>query len=234
MFRIVTYNIRAGLGMDGVRSISRIGDVLAPLDADAICLQEVDQHVPRSRVADQPKFLGMRLDMHSMFQRNLILGGGGYGNCILTKPPARHCRRHPLPGGGEPRGLLEVLTTLDGQEVTVFCTHLSTEAHVRFEQAHKVAEMTRELEGPKLLCGDMNDIPGSGTIASLLRDPALRDAALEMDLGDVPTLQSPSKRRIDFVLADLRFAVKSYQVVDSHASDHHAVVVDLEFPSPAA
>ncbi|MCL6519987.1 MAG: endonuclease/exonuclease/phosphatase family protein [Armatimonadetes bacterium] len=227
MFRIVTYNIKAGLGMDGIRSIRRVGDVLAHLRADVICLQEVDQHIARSWLANQPKLLGIRLDMHPVFQRNLRLDSGWYGNCILVKPPVIHCRFHQLPGGGEPRGLLEVTTSLDGSEVTIFCTHLSTEEPVRVEQALKVAEITRSVRRPKILCGDMNDVRGSKTLANLLSDPVLWDVALEFEQDHAATLIGPIPSRIDFILADLRFKVESYYVVDSNASDHRPVVADL-------
>lgn len=229
MFRVVSYNIRAGLGMDGRRSIRRIAEVLAPLSPDIVCLQEVDQHVPRSWLANQPKFLSTRLGMQAVFQRNVAFdGGGGFGNCILAKPVVQHCRCHPLPGGGEPRGLLEVAAALDGQHVTVFCTHLGLQADVRAEQARKVLEIVRSTPGPRILCGDMNDFLGSRTLAILLEDPVLRDVALEFDAGDSTTFPQGPQRRIDFILADLRLTAKSYQVLDTQASDHCPIVVDLE------
>ncbi|MDI6828379.1 MAG: endonuclease/exonuclease/phosphatase family protein [Armatimonadota bacterium] len=227
MFRVVTYNIKAGLGLDGIRSIRRIGDVLANLGADVICLQEVDQHIARSWLSNQPKLLGIRLNMHPVFQRNLRLGSGWYGNCILVKQPILHYRFHPLPGSGEPRGLLEVTTTLDSSEITIFCTHLSTEEPTRIEQARKVAEITRSVHKPKILCGDMNDVRGSKTLANLLSDPLLRDVAFELDQDHITTLIEPTPSRIDFILADLRLKAESYQVIDSNASDHRPVVADF-------
>lgn len=227
MFRVVCYNIRAGLGMDGRRSIRRIADVLAPLSPDIVCLQEVDQHVPRSWLANQPKFLSARLGMQAVFQRNVHFdGGGGFGNCILARPVAQHCRCHPLPGGGETRGLIEVTTMTDGQQVTVFCTHLGLDSEARFVQAKKVLEIVRSASGPKLLSGDMNDGPHSRTVATLLEDPVLRDVALEFDAPS--TFPLGPERRIDFILADLRLTAKSYQVLDTAASDHLPIVVDLE------
>lgn len=228
MFRLVTYNIRAALGLDGVRSISRVARVLEALNADVICLQEVDQCVPRSLSANQPEFLAVKLGMYFVFQGNLALGGGSYGNCVLTRQPPIYCKSHRLPGSGEPRGLLEVGTMVEGTEVVVMCTHLSTEKQERLMQAQKVAEISRGISGPKILCGDMNDIPGSATLAKVLEDPVLRDCALQMEQAQTPTLQTPTRRRIDYVFADLSFAVKSYQVVASEASDHCPVVVDLE------
>ena len=44
--RVMTYNIRGGLGMDGHRSIERIGAVVRDAGADVVGLQEVHQRLP--------------------------------------------------------------------------------------------------------------------------------------------------------------------------------------------
>lgn len=228
MFRVVTYNIRGGLGLDGVRSIRRIAEVLASLSPDIVCLQEVDQRIPRSWLSNQPKYLSSRLGMQAAFQRNINYGIGGYGNCVLVRPHVVHCRCHRLPGDGEPRGALEVKCRLDDQEITVLCTHLSVDERARAEQARSVLEITRKARCPKLLCGDMNDVMSSQTLSTLLEDPVLRDSALELNAGGTPTYP-PESSRIDYVLADLRFTVKSYWVIECDASDHRPVVADLDF-----
>lgn len=226
MFRVVTYNIRAGLGTDGVRSIRRIAEVLASLSPDIVCLQEVDQHVPRSWLANQPKFLSARLGMQVVFQKNVKFPTGAFGNCILAKPGVRDYHCHPLPGDGEPRGLIRATVHLDGRDVSVYCTHLSIDCDERIVQARAIADILREDLSPKILCGDMNDVMGSRTFANILEDPVLVDAALEMDAGEIPT--TPESKRIDFVFPSLEFDIKSYQVVTTAASDHYPVVVDLE------
>lgn len=228
MIRVVTYNIRSGLGTDGIRSIRRIANVLVDLKPDVVCLQEVDQHVPRSWLANQPKFLGMRLGMQAVFQRNISFGVGGYGNCVLVKPRADHCRCHRLPGGGEPRGLLEVQTTVDGNDLLVFCTHLSTAREARELQAAETQKIASRSLGPKILCGDLNDTAGSDTLKSIMADPVLVDSAMSMK-NQAPTHGTrEAGRRIDFVLVDRRFGIKSYDIVATNASDHQPVVVDIE------
>jgi endonuclease/exonuclease/phosphatase family metal-dependent hydrolase len=227
VIRVITYNIKAGLGMDGRRSIRRAADVLAPLEPDIVCLQEVDQHIPRSWLANQPKYLSVRLGMQAYFQRNISYGPGGFGNCVLVRASGAHCRCHQLPGRGEARGVLEVAAKIDNQKVSVFCTHLSTEEDVRIEQSARVCQIVKKEKRPKILCGDMNDVMASLTIANLLDDLAIRDTALEFNANHVPTLCRHEKR-VDFVLADLRFEVKSYSVLKSNASDHLPVMVDLQ------
>ncbi|MHB0913169.1 MAG: endonuclease/exonuclease/phosphatase family protein [Armatimonadota bacterium] len=223
MLRVVTYNIRTGLGADHKRSIRRVGDVLAELSPDVVCLQEVDQRMPRSWLANQPKYLGARLGFQAVFQRNVVRGRGAYGNCILAKD-LTHCRCHPLPGDGEPRGLLEATVRCDGSEITVFCTHLSIKRDERVKQAREVSRAVRSVTSPKLLAGDMNDVAGSETVAHLLEDPALRDMAQEAGDDDMGT---KDEHRIDFILADLHFDLAGYRVADFDASDHRPVLADL-------
>jgi endonuclease/exonuclease/phosphatase family metal-dependent hydrolase len=226
VIRVVTYNIRTGLGTDGIRSIRRIAEVLASLSPDIVCVQEVDQHVPRSWLANQPKYLSTRLGMQAVFQKNVKFPTGAFGNCVLSKPGVRDCHCHPLPSDGEPRGLVQTIVHLDSRDVSVYCTHLSTDRDERIVQARAIADVLREDVSPKILCGDMNDVMGSQTLANILEDPILVDAALEMDACETPTM--PESKRIDFVLPSLEFDIKSYQVVTTAASDHYPVVVDLE------
>lgn len=225
MIRVMTYNIRRGLGTDGIRSVRRIAEVAADESPDILCLQEVNQRVQRSWLANQPKYFSTRLGMQAVFQRNIRYGVGGYGNCTLSAHPIRWCRCHPLPGEGEPRGVLELSVQIGDESVTIFNTHLSTEREVRIEQSSAVLEIARSVTGPKILCGDLNDTPDSRPLAVILDEPVLRDSALEIQDGDRPTWKD---KRIDFVLADLRFRVISCKVIESRASDHYPLAVDLE------
>ena len=55
--RIVTYNVRRCLGLDGVCSPQRIAEVVASCHADVIALQEVDRHQPRTGGVDQARIV---------------------------------------------------------------------------------------------------------------------------------------------------------------------------------
>ena len=46
--RVAAYNVKHGQGMDGVVDLERIADVLRPLDADVITLQEIDSGTERT------------------------------------------------------------------------------------------------------------------------------------------------------------------------------------------
>src|SRR5262245_11429058 len=107
--RVLTYNIRGGLGMDQRRSIERIGAVIQDAGADVVGVQEVHQRLPQSGLADQPRRLEHATGMCCLFGPALSLGVGRYGNAVLTRMPARRRVRWPLPGEGEPRAALEVV-----------------------------------------------------------------------------------------------------------------------------
>jgi endonuclease/exonuclease/phosphatase family metal-dependent hydrolase len=59
-FRIATYNIHKGRGLDGRVSIERIARVLGEIDADLIALQEVVSHEGLSIQDHQASYLADR------------------------------------------------------------------------------------------------------------------------------------------------------------------------------
>ena len=87
--RVLSYNIHKGIGgRDRRYSLQRIIDVIESKNPDVICLQEVDRHVPRSRSDDQPRILREYFrSEQSIYQRNVTLKSGGYGNLILSRWP---------------------------------------------------------------------------------------------------------------------------------------------------
>lgn len=87
--RIITYNIHKGIGgVDRRYKLERIITTLEHYDADIIFLQEVDDGVPRSRCHRQVDLIGDALSIkHRVFQRNVKLTRGHYGNAILSRYP---------------------------------------------------------------------------------------------------------------------------------------------------
>src|SRR5436305_11353822 len=87
--RVLSYNIHKGIGgRDRRYRIERIIRVIEAENPDLICLQEVDRHVRRSRHDDQPRRLAEAFDsVTELYQLNVHLGQGGYGNLILSRWP---------------------------------------------------------------------------------------------------------------------------------------------------
>src|SRR5262245_27589941 len=106
--RVMTYNIRGGLGMDGQRSIERIAGVIGSADADLVAIQELHQRLPWSRFVNQPQRLARSTGLEVRFRPSFSLGVGAYGNAWLTRHPVARLTHHRLPSAREPRTLLEL------------------------------------------------------------------------------------------------------------------------------
>lgn len=87
--RVLTYNIHKGIGgVDRRYRPDRIVEVISTQAPDIVLLQEVDQDVPRSNGHFQAPMLAERLGMkYWIYQRNVRLTRGCYGNAILSQLP---------------------------------------------------------------------------------------------------------------------------------------------------
>lgn len=161
--RLLSYNIHKGIGgRDRRYRLERIIEVIELENPDLICLQEVDQHVPRSRHDDQPRLLAdyFRAVAH-LYQRNVHLRSGGYGNLILSRWPL--VKRHQISlrlNSKKPRGAqLAVVDTPEGP-LHLVNWHLGLAEGERHWQvghllAHPLFRESHEL--PTLIVGDTND-----------------------------------------------------------------------------
>lgn len=228
MIRLMTYNIRGTKGMDNRRSARRIADVIRESGAQIICLQEVHQRLPYSRMVDQPKVLSRALGMEIAFGSNLRIGIGNYGNAILTSFEIVRQQNHSLTSKGEQRGALEVgLATPDGP-LTVFCTHFGLNREERAKQGQELAAWVNAAPKPVVVCGDFNEESDAPGITEVINSAGLLDAYQ----GGPPTFEAGhATSRIDFVLCDPSVGVDAISLIDTLASDHLPIVADLSLAS---
>jgi endonuclease/exonuclease/phosphatase family metal-dependent hydrolase len=87
--RLLSYNIHKGIGgRDRRYQLQRVIDVVEAENPDIICLQEVDRHNQRSHFDDQPRLLADYFKSAGhLFQPNVHLKSGEYGNLILSRWP---------------------------------------------------------------------------------------------------------------------------------------------------
>jgi endonuclease/exonuclease/phosphatase family metal-dependent hydrolase len=224
----MTYNIRGALGIDNKRSIARIADVIKDSGVDVVCLQEVHQRLPWSKLVDQPRWLGERLRMQFAFQRNLTIGIGGFGNAVLTKHPIVGTAVYALTSHQEQRGLLEVRIRMPETVLTVFCTHLGLDDEERVKQTEEIVRIVSSAPQPFVLCGDFNEQPDGKAMRNLYASGQLTDCADAMH-ANYPTFRTDQlTSRIDYIFAGGPLKVDWTGVLDTEASDHLPVVSALE------
>ncbi|MBI4557930.1 MAG: endonuclease/exonuclease/phosphatase family protein [Candidatus Hydrogenedentes bacterium] len=226
-FRVLTYNIHHGEGRDGKVDLDRLAGVIKSAQADIVCLQEVDRNVPRSGKLDIPAELAKKLNMPAIFEPNLKLDGGDYGNAILTRLEViRHENiRLPTPQGAEPRGCLRATVLIAGQPVEVFNTHLSLWPTQRKEQI--AAILSHVGSEPTVMVGDWNettDAPGVRMLMSQFRDTWNARESADRDMRYIAP-------RIDLILVSAQFSLLASGFVvtvdTTAASDHFPYWAEL-------
>ena len=156
---VASYNIHRGVGLDRRRDLDRIAGVIAEIEPDVIGLQEV-LRADGADHADQAAYLASRLGMALVMGRTRMLGGGIYGNAVLTRLPVVGAERFDLSRGDrEPRGCLRVDLAVDGVALHVFNCHFGLAFRERREQVGLLGDFirTRPLAGPRVLMGDFNE-----------------------------------------------------------------------------
>jgi endonuclease/exonuclease/phosphatase family metal-dependent hydrolase len=161
--RLVTYNIHKGVGGSDRRyRLDRIVAVLAEVQPDLLCLQEVDRHVGRSHFHDQPALLARHLESSAhLYQLNVRIRDGGYGNLILSRWPVRSHHHVSLRlGRRKPRGAqMAVVDTPEGP-LHLVNLHLGLAERERRWQASHLLHHPLFLASahlPTLIAGDYND-----------------------------------------------------------------------------
>jgi endonuclease/exonuclease/phosphatase family metal-dependent hydrolase len=161
--RVLSYNIHKGIGgRDRLYRLERVMEVIEQENPDLICLQEVDQGVPRSGHHDQPAVLADHFKAaETLYQLNVPLKVGGYGNLVLSRWPFE--RRHQLSlrlRSKKPRGAQVVVIRTPEGPMRLVNWHLGLadgerQWQVRHLLGHKLFREADEL--PTLLIGDTND-----------------------------------------------------------------------------
>ncbi len=236
--RVVSYNIRHGVGMDGKLDLDRTAAVLRRLEPDLVALQEVDERCRRSGGVDQAAALGKALGMEHRFGEFMDYDGGRYGLAVLSRFPVKATRRHELPRGAEPRCALEVEVEVPGlgQPVSFTCVHNDwTKEAIRVNQMRALVAALGERR-PALVAGDYNGEPGSESLA-VLADAGWRILAKDGARGANPTwpADQPTQELDHVAERGLPECAVSHDVVDEAvASDHRPILAVFSFAVGAA
>lgn len=221
--RIMSYNIRAGRGMDDKVDISRAAAVIKRAGADFVAVEEVDRNTRRSGNVDQVEALSQGTGMVATWCKSIDHDGGEYGIALLSREEPLGVRRIELPLLG--KNELRMLLLAEFPECLMGVTHLSLKEDERLASVDVLRSFITP-DKPYFLAGDWNDRIGSDFIRRLRVSFALLS-------GGDPTYPAPTPDRcIDYIAVSrrhrARFEHVSHEVLDEPlVSDHRPIVVTL-------
>mgnify|MGYP003292971122 FL=1 len=227
--KLMSYNIRNTKGMDNVRNVQRIANVINNEAPDVVAVQELDSMTTRSNQTNVLAEVAERTQMHANYAPAISFQGGKYGIGILSKEQPLSIRTFPLPGREEER----MLMIAEFKDYLFACTHLSLTEEDRLASLDIIKNSASTSNKPFFLAGDLNDTPDSKFIKSLQQDFQILTNTKK------PTYPAPEpKETIDYIAAwkenTDNFANLSTQVVEEPlASDHRPITVTLRMAKKA-
>lgn len=238
--RLLSYNIHKGIGgRDRRYRLERIIEVIELENPDLICLQEVTRGARRARFDDQPRLLGEYFNAAGgVFQLNVHLKTGGYGNLLLSRWPIATQHQISLRmKQKKPRGAqIAVVDTPEGS-LRLCNLHLGLAEQERHWQiAHLLGHrLFHEHNGlPTLVAGDFNDWRNTLATAALaaanyhhLTAPPwrFRSFPASLPLGSLDKAFAHGE-------IHLRHARIVHGTMAQRASDHLPLVVDFHLQPP--
>lgn len=233
-FRVMTYNIHHGEGLDGKVDLQRIAQLIREQGADVVALQEVDKGTERTARRDFPAELAELTGMTCVFSNNHLYQGGEYGNAVLTKFPVKRWtnRHYQMLRPGEQRGILQLVLDVHGREVVFLNTHIDYRGDdsERWVNVGEIEGLAQKYRGkPAIMCGDFNDTPESRVCQRL--NQTFDDTWKLIGPGEGLTIPAEKPRkRIDYlwILKGKSLVPFKAWMPRSDASDHLPVVAEFE------
>ena len=233
--RLVTYNIHKGIGgRDRRYDLGRIIGVLKDLDADLVCLQEVDRNVRRSRFENQPALLAEALgSVASLDQLVYPRDEGGYGNLILSRWPFHHSDHCSIrKGRRKPRGAQMAVVETPQGPILLVGGHLGLNERERRWQIARLLSgpwFARWGELPTLVAMDSNDWRNSLKSGPFAEHGFAQVTAPPSRFRSFPAYLPMAS--LDKIYTRGPIAIESARVAKTRlarrASDHLPVVVDF-------
>jgi len=231
----MTFNIHHGEGLDGKVDLSRIAALIQGEQVDLVALQEVDKGVQRTARRDLPAELGILTGMTSVFSNNFHYQGGEYGNAVLSRFRVLSATNshYQMLRTNEQRGILQVTVQVHQHQLVFMNTHIDYRGKddERLLIVREIQSLAAQHDGmPVVLCGDFNDTPNN-RVHRRLRE-AFNDSWELAGQGPGRTYPANTPRkRIDYVWISkgAGLDVVGAHVLESTASDHRPLVVDLRF-----
>lgn len=224
VLRVMTYNVHQGYDAGNVPSLDDQVDTIAREGPDVLVLQEVVRGWLIDGQQDVLGVLAARLGMSYVFGPTI---GDLYGNAVLSRYPLTDVRRIAFakePGARyQPRGA--ILVTVGG--LLIIATHLDEHADASAVRLEQVRALLREWGGrsPAIIACDCNALPEATELA-LIDTAGFGDLAAQAGGAAFTYPADAPHERIDYLFGTGVQAAQAH-VVDSTASDHRALVVNV-------
>jgi endonuclease/exonuclease/phosphatase family metal-dependent hydrolase/uncharacterized ParB-like nuclease family protein len=227
--KIISYNIKHGVGTDGKINLLKLVDLIKKYQPDIVALQEIDSGMVRSGKLFQARILSLLTGYDEIYGKAVETSEGNYGLAILTKHSYQDFQNIELPSpeATESRNMLSVVITLPNNRLIRFCnTQLDYKSPLnRGIQAALISKNLGFGLYPTVLCGNFNAAIDDHTVDFL---PKYWNNAGRFD--DSPT-HIPTDRRIDYCWTTKGndFTLCEYRVLkDVKISDHYPILVVYE------
>ncbi len=224
--RLMTYNVRNGMGIDDSVSVRRVADVILRQTPEIVAVQELDSVTGRSKGQYVLGELAEMTGMYPCYAPAIDYDGGRYGIGVLCAVEPLSVRRYALPGEEEARAMIVV----EMPDYMLGCTHLSLTEADRMRSLDIIRRVAADVEKPFFIAGDFNAHPDSEFIRAMLADfTPLTDLSVPTFPADKP------EETIDYIMLytpwlsdDVRAA--SMVIDEPSASDHRPVVTAVTLP----
>ncbi len=164
--RLMSYNVRGGMGMDDRRDYDRAAAVIRDHRPDICALQELDSITGRNGRTDALREFAERTGMHGVFGRAIDYDGGAYGIGLLSREEPQAVRRVAMPGREEARALI----VAEFADYVFLATHFSLTEADQLTSVRMVDSLAALYPGRAVfLAGDLNFTPGSEPFKALRR-----------------------------------------------------------------
>jgi len=223
--RVGTYNIHYGYNTPWQFNLEEQARTIEESGADIVMLQEVDTCRVTSYGVDDALWLARRLGMQQIYGPALE---GLSGIALLTRFPIIEADTALLTSQLEQTAIVHARVQVGDRPLDVCGVWLGLEPEERARQLDDALAYIG-VASPAVFGGDFNSTPDSPTYARI-RAAGFDDPFVVGGFDPAPT--SPAiepVERIDFVWAR-GLEVRGTQVLDSLASDHRMVVVELALP----
>ena len=216
-FRIMSYNVRFGKGMDDVTDYRRSAARILSESPDFVCVQEIWN-------GKQFKELAGYLGMHGAFANN----GRFLGNAVFSREKPLKCEAVELPYSKKYK---RTLVICEYRDFVVASMHLDLEEKKRLESVQVVRDAIAKYSKPVFIAGDWNNWPNTPVLKGLKTFVQVISPQKNVHTWHMRTM---NRREciIDYIAVDKAhvgdFSVlRSYEIPDRFTSDHSPIAVDV-------